>query len=106
MSQDSDAPVKWIPVTERLPASGVEVLACYRSLGGWHIIRAHWAAANTVESGSESDIGEYDEATDQYYDPQGWYEQIDNWDTYSRVTVIQGEISHWMPMPAPPAGLV
>lgn len=106
MSQDSDAPVKWIPVTERLPASGVEVLACYRSLGGWHIIRAHWAAANTVESGSESDIGEYDEATDQYYDPQGWYERIDYWDAYNRVAVDEGDVSHWMALPAPPAELV
>lgn len=94
----------WVPVAERMPASGAVVLACYRNaLGNWRRIRASWIAAKTEESGSESDIGEYDEATDTYYDPEGWYEQIDNWDDgFSAVGVTQGTITHWMPLPAPP----
>lgn len=93
----------WTPTALCLPNSGVPVLACYKNaLGNWRRIRACWVAAKTEESGSESEIGEYDEATETYYDPEGWYEQIDNWDTYSGVAVHQGEITHWMPMPDPP----
>ena len=93
----------WVPVAERMPASGAVVLACYRNtLGNWRRIRASWIAAKTEESGSESEIGEYDDATDTYYDPEGWYEQIDNWPDYTACAVHEGEITHWMPLPAPP----
>ena len=94
---------RWVPVSESLPESGRPVLACYRNaLGSARRIRACWVAAKTEESGPESEIGEYDEATDTYYDPEGWYEQINNWDMYSAVAVHDGEITHWMPMPEPP----
>lgn len=94
---------RWVPVSESLPKSGRSVLACYRNaLGNPRRIRACWVAAKTEESGSESEIGEYDEATDTYYDPEGWYEQINNWDMYSAVAVHDGEITHWMPLPEPP----
>jgi hypothetical protein len=54
-----------------MPQSGVIVLACYRnSAGNLRRIRAEWVADKTQESGSESDIGVYDEATDTYYDPE------------------------------------
>lgn len=93
----------WVPVAERMPDSGETVLACYRnSAGKWRRIRAMWVAAKSCESSPESDIGEYDEATDCYYDPEGWYEKIDNWPEYTACTVDEGEVSHWMPMPAPP----
>ena len=94
----------WVTTAERLPYSGQIVLACYRNhLGNWRRIRACWVAAQTNESSAESEIGEYDDASDTYYDPEGWYEKIDNWDDYSAVAVHQGEITHWMPMPAPPS---
>lgn len=93
----------WVPVAERMPASGAKVLACYRnSHGHWRRICACWVAAKTEESNSESEIGEYDESTDTYYDPEGWYEQINNWDMYSAVAVHEGEVTHWMPLPPPP----
>ena len=94
----------WIPVAERMPDSGCVVLACYRnSAGNLRRIRAEWVAAKTQESGGDSDIGEYDEATDTYYDPQGWYERIDNWDDgFSAVGVSQGEVTHWMHLPDAP----
>ena len=93
----------WVPTAERMPASGVTVLACYRnSLGNWRLIRAQWVKAKNVEANPESEIGEYDEETDTYYDPEGWYEAIDNWDDYTHVAVYQGEVTHWMPLPPPP----
>lgn len=94
----------WVPVAERLPAAGQTVLACYRnSANNVRRIRAHWIAAKTEESSGDNDFGEYDEATDTYWTPEGWYEQIDNWGDYSAVKVCEGEPTHWMPMPAPPA---
>lgn len=99
----ADLPSAWIPTSERMPGSGVTVLACYRnSLGKWRQIRAQWVKAKNVESDPESEIGEYDEETDTYYDPEGWYEAIDNWGDFTAVAVYEGEITHWMPLPSPP----
>jgi hypothetical protein len=96
-------PVAWVPVGERLPKSGQTVLACYtNSAGNVRRIRAEWVYAGTVESGPDSEIGEYDEDKDDYFDPQGWYEKIDNWGDYSSVAVVEGVITHWMPLPAEP----
>jgi len=93
----------WVSVDSAMPASGLTVLACYRNrLGNLRRIRANWIAAKSSEATSDGDIGEYDEATDTYYDPEGWYEQIDNWGEYSAVAVCEGDITHWMPLPAAP----
>lgn len=111
--QDSSAAIRgstltdglgsWVPVVERMPPSGAVVLVAYRNeRGEWRRIRAQWIAAKSVEAGCDSEIGEYDEATDTYYDPEGWYESINNWDDYSAVMVYEGQPSHWMPLPAPP----
>lgn len=93
----------WVPVAERLPDGGKTVLAVYRNgAGRVRRIRAVWVAAKTCEASPESEIGEYDEASDTYYDPEGWYEKIDNWYEYTAVEVHQGTVTHWMPLPAPP----
>lgn len=98
-----DDPGGWVPVAERMPASGMTVLACYKnSADKWRRIRAKWVAAKSSEASYESDIGEYDEAADCYYDPEGWYEQIDNWPEYTACTVDEGVVTHWMPLPEPP----
>jgi len=93
-------PVAWIPVADAMPVSGLIVLACYKnSLGKLRRIRAHWIAAKTEEASGECEFGEYDEEADTYWNPEGWYECIDNWDEYSSVAVHEGEITHWMLMP-------
>lgn len=95
--------MKWIPVTEQLPPNGQIVLACYRNrLNNWRRIRATWVAAKTLESDVESNIAIYDEATDMYYDPEDWYERIDNWDDFTHIVVHEGTVTHWMPLPEPP----
>lgn len=92
----------WVSVADQMPDTGRIVLACYvNSNDQIRRVRAKWVAAKTAESGSESDIGEYDEETDCYYDPEGWYECIDNWDDYNAVT-ISDPVTHWMPLPVPP----
>lgn len=102
--QDEHEPVAWTKVSDGLPKSGVTVLACYRnSLGNLRRIRAHWIAAKTEESNGDYDeFFEYDEETDTYYAPEGWYECIDNWGDYSSVRVCEGEVTHWMPLPPAP----
>ena len=47
---------------------------------------------------SDDEFGEYDEATDEYYCPEGWYETNEfeetNWS-------VCGEVVAWMPLPEP-----
>jgi hypothetical protein len=97
---------KWISVDERLPESGRPVLATYLNrCGKPRRIRAEWMAAKTLEVAPDDDsISEYDDDTDAFYLPQGWYEIIDNWDDFRTIVVTEGEVSHWMPLPAPPQG--
>ncbi|MFZ2736657.1 MAG: DUF551 domain-containing protein [Burkholderiaceae bacterium] len=93
----------WTPVSESMPTSGKIVLAFYRNINGKaRIIRAHWIAAKTQEADSEQELFEYDEEADAYFTPEGWYENINNWDDYSSVTVHEGQITHWMPLPDAP----
>jgi hypothetical protein len=92
----------WISVDERMPESGRSVLAYYLNrLGNGRRIRASWVAAKTNEAALDDD-GYYDEETDTFYFPKGWYEQIDNSDEYTCIAVCEGQITHWMPLPAPP----
>lgn len=95
----------WVPVAERMPASGQTVLACYTNQAGMvRRIRANWIAAKSLEAGPDDDESavEYDEGADCYWAAAGWYEQIDNWGDYSAVAVTEGDVTHWMPLPAPP----
>lgn len=95
----------WVSLPGELPKSGMVVLACYRnSLGNLRRIRAQWIAAKTDEcTGDDGCLGEYAADTDTYWTPEGWYELIDNWDDYMACAVSQGDVTHWMPLPAGPA---
>jgi hypothetical protein len=106
----ADALARWgrpaiepVPVSERLPEPGKKVLAHYlNALGKPRTIIAEWVPAKTREDSPEGDLGEYDDETDLFYWPEGWYEQIENWDDFTALLVDEGEITHWQPLPRGP----
>ena len=86
----------WISVDERLPEPGNPVLL---DIGKKYPIRALWAAKNTVIVGTDvDDCGEYDEETDEYYCPEGWYE----WNEHEEVHwAVSGTPRAWSELPQP-----
>lgn len=53
------------------------------------------------EQREDTDWCDYDEETDRYYMPEGWVENIENWEEYSCVA-LDREPTHWMPLPCAP----
>jgi hypothetical protein len=91
-------PGGWIVVADRLPVPGEPVLL---DIGKKFPIRAMWAAKHTVESHDEADPGwcDYDEATDTYYCPEGWYE----WNEHEEVHWFVSETPRaWCSLPPSP----
>ena len=94
-----------VAVAEWLPEPNVKVLAHYfNDLGNGRTICAIWVPAKTrSDSDGEDDFTEYDEETDKFYWPEGWYEQIENWEDLGWVRVYEGEVVCWQPLPKWPA---
>jgi len=98
----------WNLAADELPASGKTVLAFYlNSHGMGRRIRAMHVKRFTVEAEEFADPDtqccEYSEQDDCYYTTEGWYELIDNWPDYSSCAVIEGVVTHWMPLPSTPS---
>jgi hypothetical protein len=98
----------WNLAADELPASGKTVLAFYlNSHGMGRRIRAMHVKRFTVEAEDFADPDtqccEYSEQDDCYYTTEGWYELIDNWPDYSSCAVIEGVVTHWMPLPSAPS---
>jgi hypothetical protein len=89
----------WTQLPGQLPEPGMPVLL---DIGKKFPIRAMWAAKHTVEAHYEADPDwtEYDEATDQHYCPQGWYE----WNEHEEVHwAVSATPRAWAQMPPPPS---
>lgn len=83
----------WQPI-ETAPKTGRKVIAFYlNSNGKTRTVMARWL---TDEQAAETDA-------DGVGLEGGWYECIDNWSDYTEVAIHEGEPSHWMPLPPPPA---
>ena len=87
----------WIKTEGNMPEALKNVLAFCKN----KIIRAQWVPAKTLESGYDSEIGEYDEETDEFYCIEGWYECVDHWDDLTMLMIHQ-PVTHWMPLPNKP----
>ena len=85
----------WTKLPWQLPEPGMPVLL---DIGKEYPIRAMWAAKHTLEVGMEDDsgFGEYDETTDTYYCPEGWYEWNDHEECHWCVTETPRA---WAPLP-------
>ncbi|WP_312547630.1 DUF551 domain-containing protein [Massilia sp.] len=93
----------WISVEDRLPEK--ECLAAYVTQNGKvRLIRAKYARQFQIEASGDDDCGaEYNENDDTFYIEAGWLECIDNWGEYSSCYVVEGTVTHWMPLPAAPS---
>lgn len=111
MQRIEDAPTipapRWVRCEDEMPKSGTHVLVCCEIHGicgykGRYVCDAFHTDAKSIPCQYSYDIdSEYDEETDEYYFPEGWWEVIKNWDDYSCVA-ISDFVTHWMPLPEPP----
>ena len=84
----------WTKLPGQLPEPGMPVLL---DIGKKYPIRAMWAAKHTVQAADDdTDWGEYVEADDMYYAPEGWYEWNQCEDNHWRVTETPRA---WAPLP-------
>ena len=104
------APVGWICVKDRLPKPETEVLAvCVRN--GYRFIcpviyeDGTKLTQNSIWNGYELDnYGTYSEENDDYFVPEGWWEnrQFTPDDVYNNP--VDCAVTHWMPLSEPPKG--
>lgn len=94
----------WIKVEDQLPEPSIKVLATYvNGCGKRRRIIAIWVPKHTRQDSADDDFELDCDDDGELWWPEGWYEQIDNWGDYSDITVNEGEVTHWMPLPAPPS---
>jgi hypothetical protein len=99
---------QWIPVAERLPEPETDVLAVCNRNGCIFVIPAIYEDGKMLTRDSAwnwSDIycyGLYDEKADDYYIPEGWWEnrKFNPDDVYNNP--VDCAVTHWMPLPEPP----
>ena len=95
--------MKWIKTEDELPESGVPVIAYVQNVYGsiTRRLRAQYAAKQSLPCIGEyaDDFAEYDDKTDEYWCPVGWYETNEFEECHF---AVEGEVTHWMPLPEPP----
>lgn len=95
--------MKWIDARKQLPKPGVDVLICQNSIFNDYqmIMVGNYVPKHFEENNDSEDWFDYDEKTDTYYLPEGWYENQWNWGEYARISIGEG-VTHWMPLPEKP----
>lgn len=92
----SEGMAGWTTLPGQMPEPNTPVLL---DIGKKFTIRALWAEKHTVRVGTDvDDWGEYDEETDEYYCPEGWYE----WNEHEEVHWAVSETPRaWRELPQP-----
>ena len=100
------AQLTWRPASE-LPEEDQIVIATYlNGYGKRRRVRAVYIRQYEEEAGDDDELCvEYCHEIDEWYLKEGWYELIDNWD-YSLVTIVEGVVDYWMPIPPAPEGVL
>jgi hypothetical protein len=98
--QITTSPSGWISVEDRLPLG--HALATYiNQCGRRETVIAFHAKKHEIKSDGDDEWFDYDEGKDCFYLKEGWYENLEDWDGRSSIT-INCAVTHWMPLPAPP----
>lgn len=98
--------MEWIDVKERLPKNEQEVLVCCERSKCRFVCPAIYEDGTVLTQDSvwnwyELDsYGTYSEENDDYFVPQGWWEnrQFTPDDVYN--CPVDCEVTHWMPLPS------
>ena len=84
---------EWQPI-DSAPQTGRKVILFYLNRNNLpRTVMARWLTDEQAADTDGDDVGL----------EGGWYECIDNWDDYTQVAIHEGEPSHWMRLPDPPA---
>lgn len=100
--------LRWIPVKERLPEPETEVLIVCNRRGCRFVCPAIYEDGKMLTQDSDwnwtdlYDYGTYSEDDDDYFVPQGWWEdrQFTPDEVYNNP--VDCEVTHWMPLPELP----
>ena len=87
----------WISVDDRMPNTSRHVEATYiNKRSKRRRIIAFYAKQFEIGAGPTDDLElEYSEEKDEYFWPEGWYENIDNWEDYTAIKVNEGTVDYW-----------
>ena len=99
---------RWIPVEERLPEPETDILAVCNRNGYIFVVPAIYEDGKMLTQDSKWNwceiycYGLYNEKADDYYVPEGWWEnrQFNPDDVYNNL--VDCPVTHWAPLPGPP----
>lgn len=94
----------WIDTKEQMPPNGKNVLLYYKNEVNKNrfVIGRYVSKFTDDDVDMESEWHDYDEKTDTYYLPAGWYENIENYEDYGSFYMSCQDILFWMDLPKAP----
>ena len=100
--------MEWISVEDRLPRGQCKVIAFYRNRADKkRTVMAQYIPPLTVHCCDFYDFdaefdADYIDGHDEGFVKEGWHEVIDNWLDCSGCEIVEGVVTYWQPIPAPP----
>lgn len=80
------------------PKNQTVLIGVYNRNGKWVTAKARYIAEKTEIAIKKRIFGDYDEATDEYYCPEGWYEDVSSETGRDYGYILMSErFTHWMP---------